>query len=103
MLKRMTGFGRGSAENTLGVVKVEIKSLNYKFFEVVTRLPSSHTIFEDKIREVIQKKVARGRLNLFLSYEISGKRKDEVYIDKKVAGQYYKKIKDLKKQLHQKS
>ena len=99
MLKSMTGFGRGSAENALGVVKVEIKSLNYKFFEVVTRLPSSLTIFEDKIREVIQKKVARGRLNLFLSYEISGKRKDEVYIDKKVAGQYYKKIKDLKKQL----
>jgi len=99
MLRSMTGFGKGTAENRLGTVKVEIKSLNYKFFEVVNRLPANLTIFEDKIRESLQKKVSRGRLNLFLSYDRKGRKEDEVCIDKKIGKQYYNRIRDLKKSL----
>jgi len=95
----MTGFGRGTVENRLGTVKVEIKSLNYKFFEVVNRLPANITIFEDKIRESLQKKVSRGRLNLFLSYDRKGRKEDEVRVDNKIGKQYYNRIRDLKKSL----
>ncbi|MFC1808346.1 YicC/YloC family endoribonuclease, partial [Candidatus Omnitrophota bacterium] len=64
MLKSMTGFGKGAAENSFGTIKIEIKSLNYKFFEVVCRIPGNFTVFEDKIRETVQRKISRGRLNL---------------------------------------
>ena len=99
MLRSMTGFGRGAAENKLGSVKIEIKSLNYKFFEVISRLPVNLSIFEDKVRESLQKRISRGRLNLSLNYEKKDKNKDEVYIDKKVAGEYHKRILALKKYL----
>jgi uncharacterized protein (TIGR00255 family) len=99
MLRSMTGFGRGSSENALGRVKVEIKSLNHKFFEVVSKLPVNLTIFEDRIREALQKKIARGRLNLFLSYEKKGHGKDEIFVDKRAGRQYYKRIQDLKRSL----
>jgi len=95
----MTGFGKGAAENTHGSIKIEIKSLNYKFFEVVSKLPPHLAFYEDKIRESIQKKVPRGRLNLFLNYERKGKKEDLVCIDKRVARQYYNRISDLKKSL----
>lgn len=99
MLRSMTGFGKGAAENRYGRIKIEIKSLNYKYFEVVSRLPANLTIFEDKIREALQKKIARGRLNLFLSYDKKADKKDEVYIDKAAGKQYYNLISELKKSL----
>jgi len=99
MLRSMTGFGKGDAENKLGSIKIEIKSLNYKFFEVVNRLPANLTIFEDKIREYLQKEMSRGRLNLFLSYDKKMDGQDEVFIDKAVGKQYYNMISELKKSL----
>jgi len=100
MLRSMTGFGRGEAENRNGSARVEIKSLNYKFFEVVSKLPLHLVFFEDKVREQIQKKVSRGRLNLFLSCEKKGKKEDSVCVNKKIAKQYCNKIKELKDSLH---
>jgi uncharacterized protein (TIGR00255 family) len=95
----MTGFGKGLAEDRMGTIKIEIKSLNYKFFEVVSKLPANLTIFEDKIREVLQKKISRGRLSLFLNYERKSGSGDEVYIDKKTGKKYYDRIRDLKRYL----
>lgn len=99
MLRSMTGFGKGLAENNLGRIKIEIKSLNYKFFEVVNRLPANLTVFEDEIREYLQKRISRGRLNLFLSYDRGEAAQDEVYIDKVVGKKYYDMIRSLKKSL----
>lgn len=99
MLRSMTGFGKGTAEGRLGTARVEIKSLNCKFFEVVNKLPPNLTVFEDKIRELLQKKVLRGRLTLFLSYDSRASNGDEVHIDKKIAKQYYNRINTLKKLL----
>lgn len=99
MLRSMTGFGKGLAENNQGRIKIEIKSLNYKFFEVVNRLPANLAIFEDSIREYLQKRVSRGRLNLFLSYDRGRAAQDEVYIDKAVGKKYYEMIRSLKKSL----
>jgi len=103
MLRSMTGFGRGIAENKFGVAKIEIKSLNHKFFEVVNKSPVTLTIFEDNIRETLQKKISRGRLTLFLTYDQKGKVEDVAYVNKRAARQYYKRITELKKTLGIKS
>ncbi len=95
MLHSMTGFGKGIAKSAIGSVKVEVKSLNSKFFEVISKLPPSFMIFEDKIREILQKKIPRGRLTLFLSCDTKNNKADEVHIDKNLARQYYKKISKL--------
>jgi uncharacterized protein (TIGR00255 family) len=97
MLLSMTGFGKGEAAGKPGLVKIEIKSLNYKFFEVISKLPPNLMVFEDRIREVLQKRVARGRLNLFLVYDTSAKKSDEVHIHKDIAKQYYNRIISLKR------
>ncbi len=97
MLRSMTGFGKGVAEGRQGTVKVEIKSLNCKFFEVVSKLPPNLTMLEDKIRELLQRRISRGRLTLFLSYTSRVTKGDEVHIDKKIAKQYHNRIKALQK------
>jgi len=99
MLRSMTGFGKGIAESNRGTARIEIKSLNCKFFEVVNKLPPNLTTFEDKIRELLQKRVLRGRLTLFLSYDPKASKGNEVRIDQKIAKQYCDRINLLKKSL----
>jgi uncharacterized protein (TIGR00255 family) len=97
MLLSMTGFGKGVSSGKPGIVKIELKSVNYKFFEVLSKLPSNLSVFEDRIRELLQKRVARGRINLFLSYDTSVRKSDEVHINKEIARQYYNKVIALKR------
>jgi uncharacterized protein (TIGR00255 family) len=99
MLLSMTGFGSAAAEGKPGVIRVEIKSLNYKYFEVISKLPPNLTLFEDKIREILQKKIARGRLNLFLTYDAAAGRRDDVHINKEIAKQYCNRVLALQKAL----
>jgi uncharacterized protein (TIGR00255 family) len=97
MLLSMTGFGKGTVSGKPGVVKVEVKSLNYKFFEVISKLPPNLTFFEDRIRELLQKHVARGRLNLFLTYHAAGGGAEQVHLNKEIAKQYYNRIHALRR------
>jgi uncharacterized protein (TIGR00255 family) len=99
MLFSMTGFGSAAAEGKPGIVRIEIKSLNYKFFEVISKLPPNLTLFEDKIRELLQKKIARGRLNLFLTYDAAAGRRNDVHINKEIAKQYFNQAQALQKSL----
>ena len=99
MLRSMTGFGKGVAENNFACIKIEIKSLNHKFFEVVSKMPGNLTLFEDKIRESLHQNIARGRLNLFLNYDAKAKQQETIHIDKKISKQYYQRMLSLKKAL----
>ena len=65
----MTGFGKGEARCRSGKVTVEIKTVNHKFFDASLKLPNGIAAFEDKIKEILQKKVNRGKINLNLVYD----------------------------------
>jgi len=98
MIRSMTGYGRGEVSGKFGVIKVEIKSLNNKFFDIVPRIPGSLGMFEDRVREYMQKKVKRGRINLFVTYDdTAGKPQKRVTFDKKLASSLLKEIKSFKK------
>ena len=60
----MSGFGRGSASGQGYRYHVECASVNRKGLEIVVILPRGLTSLEPKIREEVQKKIARGRIQL---------------------------------------
>jgi uncharacterized protein (TIGR00255 family) len=99
MLLSMTGFGKGKATGKPGTVKIELKSLNYKFFEVICKLPPNLTLFEDKMRESLQKRIVRGRLNLSMTYDALSNTSNAVHINKDIAKQYCSRIHSLKRYL----
>ncbi len=98
MIRSMTGFGRGEAVGKHGTIIVEIRALNHRFFEPLLRLPNSFSLFEERIKEYLQKKIKRGRINLSLAYERK-EEKDAVLVDKVLAKKYRKSILELKKEL----
>ena len=69
MVKSMTGYGR--CEETVGGrrITVEPKSVNHKYFEFSPRVTRGYGFLEDKLKTYVQSRVARGKIDLFLSIE----------------------------------
>lgn len=60
----MTGFGRGEATNNGYTATVEIKSLNSRYLDITTRLPQRLQDKELELKEILQKYINRGKLNI---------------------------------------
>ncbi|MBD1379988.1 YicC/YloC family endoribonuclease [Metabacillus arenae] len=69
MVVSMTGFGRSVLSKEQMTVTVEMKSVNHRFTEISIRLPRQLVTLEDKIKKIVQKKVNRGRVEMFISIE----------------------------------
>lgn len=99
MIRSMTGFGRGAAKIDGGKVTVEIKTVNHKFFDATLKLPSSLFLFEDDIKEILQREIKRGKVNFGMICDGRLAGAEHVTIDKEIAGRYYNELKGLKKHL----
>ncbi len=99
MIKSMTGYGRGESNLPGKKFIVELKAVNHRYSEVVLRMPRSLSQFEDRIRKIIQSRIARGRVDGFLSQEECGEKAVTVKVDKELAAAYYKAIKNLQESL----
>lgn len=98
-MQSMTGFGRAQVPFQKGKITVEIKTVNHKFFDATLKLPNSTAAFEDKIKEILQKKVRRGKVNLNLAYDDAFLKGEKITINKKAARSYYNGISELKRHL----
>jgi uncharacterized protein (TIGR00255 family) len=93
----MTGYGRGESSGKFGTFKIEVKSVNNKFFDMSSKLPNGLFIFEDRIREFVQKRIKRGRIHLSVIYEDGSKKVKKIILDREVASFLLKEIKKFKK------
>jgi len=99
LLKSMTGYGRGEAVMPGKKFLVELKSVNHRYCEVLMRMPRYLSPLEDRIRRQIQSRIARGRVDGFLTVEECGAKNTIVKVDKSLAEAYYKAIKELQEAL----
>ena len=99
MPRSMTGFGRGEAVGQGKKFTVELKSVNHRFAEVVLRLPKQLFSLEEKSRRLILERVARGRVDGYISLEQSAEKIPTVKVDKALATSYYKAMGELLDQL----
>lgn len=97
MIRSMTGFGSGKSRSKHGIVTSEIKTVNHKFLEISCKLPNSLSVFEDKIKLLLQKGIRRGKVYFNLIYEGASPHADSLYVDKKLAESYYNKLNSLRK------
>ena len=58
----MTGFAHQQIETVLGLLAIEIKSVNSRYQEIAIRLPEELRFLEGDIRTVLSKSVARGKI-----------------------------------------
>lgn len=88
MLKSMTGFGRGIAEKDECKVSVDIKSVNNRFFDAQFRMPRELSSLEPGLRQLCQKKVARGKLDVSVSWSFMADSSELIVADLSLAKSY---------------
>ncbi|MEN3002761.1 YicC/YloC family endoribonuclease [Dehalobacterium formicoaceticum] len=95
LVRSMTGYGRGAGSSANQMITVEAKSVNHRYLEIVVRMPKQLLPLEERIKKLVQEKVTRGRLDLFLTLEKTGDQKNLVKVDKEIGLAYYKALKEL--------
>jgi uncharacterized protein (TIGR00255 family) len=70
MIKSMTGFAAASHEDTHGTAGVTVRAVNHRFLDVQFRLPQALNEREPALRALVQKHVARGRIELSVSIQL---------------------------------
>lgn len=67
MVLSMTGYGRARLTLHGRDITVEIKSVNSRYFEYSSRLPRGYSFLEDKLKKLVNGKIARGEAELNLT------------------------------------
>ncbi len=68
MIRSMTGYGRSMMHLGEADITVEIRAVNNRFLDLSVRLPRSLSYCEDKIKSELQKKISRGKVDVFVTY-----------------------------------
>jgi uncharacterized protein (TIGR00255 family) len=70
MIKSMTGFASLTHEDERATLGVTIRAVNHRFLDVQVRVPSSLADLETRVRGLLQKRLARGRIELAISVQL---------------------------------
>lgn len=69
MIKSMTGFGHSESESRDYKISAEIKSVNHRYCDLNIKLPKKFNAYENDIRNIVKKYAARGKIDVYISYE----------------------------------
>lgn len=97
-MRSMTGFGRAKLEKNNRIYGIEIKSVNHKYSDISIKLPRSLNYLEDSIKKQISSKVARGKIDVFVTFENYSEQGKEVVINEELVKEYMEKFKLLAEQ-----
>src|ERR687896_532702 len=70
MIKSMTGFASLTHEDERATIGVTIRAVNHRYLDVQLRIPQSFGDLEPRVRSLLQKRLARGRVELAISVQL---------------------------------
>ncbi len=95
MVMSMTGFGRCETEVNGRQITVEMKSVNHRYFEFSCRTTRGYSFLEDKLKKYVARKVARGKVDMYVSITEAEDSQVDVSINKPLASGYVNAIHSL--------
>jgi uncharacterized protein (TIGR00255 family) len=102
MIRSMTGFGEAEVETEAGILRVEVRTVNHRFFSLNVRNPTLLDRYEPQIRDWIKAHITRGHVNV--TYRLEGANGEgeagpALTLDVERARQYLRIFRDLKDRL----
>ncbi len=95
MVKSMTGYGRGEKTWEQTTVTVELRSVNNRYLDCTVKMPRTYIFAEDAIKERIKSRVARGKIDVFVSVTQTGGESFSVTINEELAKGYMEALRWL--------
>ena len=95
MIKSMTGFGRCEIFENSRKFTVEIKSVNHRYLDINIKIPKALSFFEASVRNELRAYMARGKVDVFISYEDLSEKTSVLRYNREVAGEYLKYLRQM--------
>ncbi len=96
MIKSMTAYGRGEVETPEQKWVVELKSVNHRFLELFLNLPRRLWALEDRFRKLIKSRLARGRVDMQLSWESLAEKSVSLRLDMSLVAEVREVLEQLR-------
>lgn len=94
MILSMTGYGKSVAEYQGKKIHVEVKSLNSKALDLSTRIAPLYREKEMEMRQMIQQKLVRGKIDFCIWIEKEAGLEDSATINQALVANYYRQLTD---------
>jgi len=94
----MTGYGKALCEIGNKKLTIEIKSLNSKQLDLNTRLPGFYREKEIEVRNLISRRLERGKVDFSLYAEVTGSENNSV-INTEIVKNYYQQLSKISNEL----
>ena len=95
MVRSMTGFGRYTAIVDGRNIIVEMKSVNHRYFEFSSRVSRGYGFLDEKLKNYLQSKIARGKVDVYVSVETLDDGEVQVLVNHDLAEGYVKALREL--------
>ena len=95
-MKSMTGYGEGAHPVQGTKITVQVKSLNHRHLDLQLRVPREYLSLEEEIRKAVRERIARGRVEVFVTRYARNGRTRKVELDEALLGQYLLAIRRAK-------
>ena len=95
MIKSMTGFGRSEYLSETSRITVEMKAVNHRYLDINVKMPRKLFFLEMEIRNYLKKRISRGKVDVYLSYEDLSEEASRVKLNQGLASGYYEAIREL--------
>ena len=92
----MTGYGRAMREIDGRQLTVELKSVNHRFLDLSFRMPRNLMFLEDAARKQIASRLARGHVDVFITYRNLRRDARSVSVDRALFDAYVSALDTLK-------
>jgi uncharacterized protein (TIGR00255 family) len=100
MIRSMTGFGEAERDTPAGLLRVEIKTVNHRFFNANLRSPSGYDRYDARIQALLRERIGRGHVNCSISLDRSTATAEVApSVDLEKAAQYKAALELLKSEL----
>ena len=97
LMKSMTSFGRAQSEEGRDLCfSIEMKSVNHRYLDINIRMPKNMISLEEKIRNMISKKLNRGKVDVFINYKNYTNVNGKPIINMELAEEYFQCLQKIK-------
>ena len=88
MIKSMTGYGRGEATFEGRSITIELRAVNNRYLDCTVKMPRAYIFAEDAMKTRIQKDIARGKVDVFVTINNTGGEALSVTVNEPLAAAY---------------
>ncbi len=99
MIRSMTGYGRAEALIDGRNILVEIRSVNHRYFEFSSRVPRSYGFLESRLKNYLQGKLSRGKVDVNVSIQTVEGTTASVQVNQELAASYVQALRTLQEPL----